>query len=175
MQGRGIVTAIFCIVLAISDFSLIPGSVPDTALAHDHKPPTVTLSNSNRHQGGRLLGYCWSGEFLGGTCQENRYSLPHRIPVDVENRTGILVSKRQPPHEFEVTARSRSRGNGRRLSLRASLSPEFTSSGLSWFVDIDVSSLRSDHVVRLYARWLDEDGNPFAEEATWLFHVDART
>lgn len=163
-------------VLGAASVLILMSMATTTAAAHDHRPPAIWLQQEAASQKGSLQSYCWYDDFLSGTCGDLKGNLRAEVDIAPDSDVDITITKSQPPHSVVVEARRRGQGAGGSTfeELPAELEPQLASDGsVTWALRVDCSSLDGRYLVRLTASWFDEHGNPFPEEAVWLFAVKA--
>lgn len=140
------------------------------ANGHDHDPPRAVVDNGQQMQRGILSGFCWQRTETY-FCGDGNLVFPSPVAV-AQRAVAIALKKLQPPHEFHVVAWRRLRNEhpvGQRSSLACDLLPGLVGARVEWTLRCELPEGPRRHYLLVNATWVDEEGSPRAQSASWTF------
>lgn len=173
--------ALVTFLVAAALFGVIPSSV-----AHDHRPPQVSLETTTATQDGKRIYAYWPRQ-KDGRCKVTGHfdftTFPRTIPYATGTTAGITLFKPEAPVNFVMRAWRRVGEDGRPYQA-----PEVVpmllepvregAETVAWRLEFLPDLVEGDLYLQLEVYWRDEEGcgpaaDAGAQQASWTFHLEA--
>jgi hypothetical protein len=151
-----------------------------TALAHDHEPPSASLTAGDKHQNGNLWQFCWSramGEpgFSVFYCSDGffQWQKPRLVPAGTE--ASVRFGTAHVPEQVDLAYWRKidrfDNPKGDPTHLDAEVVPVTENGEVVAYDAIFTVPSRGQFYMNAFGAWPDQEGSGQMQDASWTFHL----